>query len=172
MNQCELVMSNSTLLNSLNATDFDLVLADPTVMCGELIATKMGVPFVYNVRTLPAELHFSLSQTPMPLSYVPMINTEFSDKMNLFERTLNMITYAYQTIGVRAGLSMMDSIVHKYIDSNRSFLDIVSQSSMWLIRYIFEILLNKQPSVSQLCQIANLSYVSLCYCDLSVAWFT
>lgn len=148
MNQCELVMSNSTLLNSLNATDFDLVLADPTVMCGELIATKMGVPFVYNVRTLPAELHFSLSQTPMPLSYVPMINTEFSDKMNLFERTLNMITYAYQTIGVRAGLSMMDSIVHKYIDSNRSFLDIVSQSSMWLIRYIFEIVLNKQPSVS------------------------
>jgi len=137
MNQCELVMSNSTLLNSLNATDFDLVLADPTVMCGELIATKMGVPFVYNVRTLPAELHFSLSQTPMPLSYVPMINTEFSDKMNLFERTLNMITYAYQTIGVRAGLSMMDSIVHKYIDSNRSFLDIVSQSSMWLIRTDF-----------------------------------
>jgi hypothetical protein len=112
MNQCELVMSNSTLLNSLNATDFDLVLADPTVMCGELIATKMGVPFVYNVRTLPAELHFSLSQTPMPLSYVPIVNTEFSDKMNLFERTLNMITYAYQTIGVRAGLSMMDSIGH------------------------------------------------------------
>lgn len=137
MNQCELVMSNSTLMNALNATEFDLVLADPTVMCGELIATKMGVPFVYNVRTLPAELHFALSQTPMPLSYVPMINTEYSDHMTLFQRTMNMVTYAYQTIGVRAGLSMMDSIVHKYIDTDRSFVEICSQSSMWLIRTDF-----------------------------------
>ena len=70
-------MRNNTIMNQLNSTLFDLVLADPSVMCGELIATKMGVPFVYNVRTLPGELQFALSQTPMPLAYVPMINTEF-----------------------------------------------------------------------------------------------
>ena len=48
--QCEHVISNSTIMNSLNATQFDLVLADQSVMCGELIATKLNVPFVYNVR--------------------------------------------------------------------------------------------------------------------------
>ena len=134
MNQCEIIMRNQTIMNQLNSTLFDLVLADPSVMCGELIATKMDVPFVYNVRTLPGELQFTLSQTPMPLAYVPMINTEFSDRMNLVQRTFNLITYLYQTIGVRAGLSLMDSIVHKYISPDRNFLEIVSQSSMWLIR--------------------------------------
>lgn len=137
MNQCEYIMRNGTIMSQLNSTLFDLVLADPSVMCGELIATKMGVPFVYNVRTLPGELQFTLSQTPMPLAYVPMINTEFSDRMNLIQRTLNLITYLYQTIGVRAGLSLMDSIVHKYISPDRQFLEIVSQSSMWLIRTDF-----------------------------------
>lgn len=137
MNQCEYIMRNNTIMNQLNSTLFDLVLADPSVMCGELIATKIGVPFVYNVRTLPGELQFTLSQTPMPLAYVPMINTEFSDRMNLVQRTFNLITYLYQTIFVRLGLSLMDSIVHKYISTDRQFLEIVSHSSMWLIRTDF-----------------------------------
>ena len=70
-------------------------------------------------RTLPAELQFTLSQTPMPLSYVPMINTEFSDQMNLKERTLNLLNYLGQQIGTRIGLSFMDPLVHKYINPNK-----------------------------------------------------
>lgn len=137
MDQCEHVVSNSTIMNQLNATEYDLVLADPSVMCGELIAHKLNVPFVYNVRTLPAEIQFTLSQTPMPLSYVPMINSEFSDSMNLKERTLNLLNYLGQQIGTRIGLSFMNPLVHKYINPNKGFLDIVSESSMWLIRTDF-----------------------------------
>ena len=50
MDQCEHVISNRTIMNTLNETLYDLVLADPSVMCGELIATKLKIPFVYNVR--------------------------------------------------------------------------------------------------------------------------
>jgi len=57
MDQCEHVVSNSTIMNTLNATSYDLVLADPSVMCGELIAHKLKVPFVYNVR-IASKLHF------------------------------------------------------------------------------------------------------------------
>lgn len=138
MDQCEHVISNHTIMNSLNETQYDLVLADPSVMCGELIAAKLKTPFVYNVRTLPAELQFTLSQTPMPLAYVPMINTEFSDQMNLKQRTFNLITYLVQQAGTRFGLSLqMDPLVHKYVDPNKGFLDLVSESSMWLIRTDF-----------------------------------
>jgi len=137
MDQCEHVISNTTIMNSLNATQFDLVLADPSVMCGELIATKLNVPFVYNVRTLPGEIQFTLSQTPMPLAYVPMINTEFTDRMTLKQRTINLLTYVIQQTGTRFGLSFMDPLVHKYVDPNKGFLDIVSESSMWLIRTDF-----------------------------------
>ena len=71
------------------------------------------------LRTLPAELQFTLSQTPMPLAYVPMINTEFSDRMNLKQRTFNLITYLVQQAGTRFGLSFMDPLVQKYVDPNK-----------------------------------------------------
>ena len=70
-------------------------------------------------RTLPAEIQFTLSQTPMPLAYVPMINTEFSDRMNLKQRTFNLITYLVQQAGTRFGLSFMDPLVQKYVDPNK-----------------------------------------------------
>ena len=44
-------------MNTLNDTDYDLVLADPSVMCGELIAAKLKTPFVYNVRNLFEQRH-------------------------------------------------------------------------------------------------------------------
>ena len=71
------------------------------------------------LRTLPAEIQFTLSQTPMPLAYVPMINTEFSDRMNLKQRTFNLITYLVQQAGTRFGLSFMDPLVQKYVDPNK-----------------------------------------------------
>lgn len=38
--QCEVLISNSTILNELDLRRFDLVLADPSVPCGELLAKK------------------------------------------------------------------------------------------------------------------------------------
>ena len=52
---------------------------------------KLSVPFVYNVRTLPGEMHFVLSHTPFPLSYVPMINTAYSDEMTILQPELYIV---------------------------------------------------------------------------------
>ena len=71
------------------------------------------------IRTLPGEIQFSLSQTPMPLAYVPMINTEFTDRMNLKQRTINLLNYIVQQTGTRFGLSFMDPLVHKYVTPNK-----------------------------------------------------
>lgn len=81
---------------------------------------KLRKPFVYSVRTLPAEMHFVMSQTPVPVAYVPMINTAYSDKMNLFQRTWNMINYIVQYTAVTTIMSyQMDPIVHKYVDPQK-----------------------------------------------------
>jgi glucuronosyltransferase len=136
--QCETLMASEEILKRLNHSDYDLVLADPSVPCGELLAAKLRKPFVYSVRTLPAEMHFVMSQTPVPVAYVPMINTAYSDKMNLFQRTWNMINYIVQYTAVTTIMSyQMDPIVHKYVDPQKSYLDLVSESSMWLIRTDF-----------------------------------
>ena len=86
----------------------------------KMTKNKLRKPFVYSVRTLPAEMHFVMSQTPVPVAYVPMINTAYSDKMNLFQRTWNMINYIVQYTAVTTIMSyQMDPIVHKYVDPQK-----------------------------------------------------
>jgi len=136
--QCETLLSSKTIMDGLNETNYDLILADPSVPCGELLAAKLRKPFVYSVRTLPAEMHFIMSQTPVPIAYVPMINTAYSDKMDLLQRTWNMMNYVVQYAAVKTIMGyQMDPIVHKYVDPKKGYLDIVSESSMWLIRTDF-----------------------------------
>ena len=38
--QCETLMASEEILKRLNHSDYDLVLADPSVPCGELLAAK------------------------------------------------------------------------------------------------------------------------------------
>merc|ERR1719473_1520758 len=67
-----------------------------------------------------------------------MINSEYTDKMNLFQRTANLLNYVGQSIGTTFALSyLMDPVVRKYVDPSESFLSIGGQSSMWLIRTDF-----------------------------------
>ncbi|XP_039250280.1 UDP-glucuronosyltransferase 2B31-like [Styela clava] len=136
--QCNALMTNQKILNKLAEAKYDVVLADATVACGEIIAAKLGVPLVYAVRILPAEAQFQYSQTPIPISYVPMINTEFTDRMNFLQRTMNLLSYLYQTIGVELyGKIAMDPLVQKYLGPNAGYRQLMSQASLWLIRTDF-----------------------------------
>ena len=51
--QCETLMASNATLEKLNHTDYDLVLADPSVPCGELLAAKENVANeTYSVRQI------------------------------------------------------------------------------------------------------------------------
>ena len=50
--QCEALLSNEAIMNSLNATNYDLVLADPSVPCGELLAAKEWLLHILTIRNL------------------------------------------------------------------------------------------------------------------------
>ena len=45
--QCETLMASEEILKRLNHSDYDLVLADPSVPCGELLAAKELVKKVH-----------------------------------------------------------------------------------------------------------------------------
>jgi glucuronosyltransferase len=69
-----------------------------------------------------------MSHTPLPLSYVPMINSAFSDHMTVIERTWNMINYWLQTTAVKIVFGWkLDPVVHQYVDKNLGFLDVVGK---------------------------------------------
>ena len=44
--QCETLLSSKTIMDNLNETNYDLILADPSVPCGELLAAKVSLHLV------------------------------------------------------------------------------------------------------------------------------
>lgn len=59
---CNAILNSDAVFERLRAAKFQVVIADATVFCGEIIAAKLGVPLVYAARILPAEMQFQLSQ--------------------------------------------------------------------------------------------------------------
>uniref|UniRef100_A0ABM5GPV9 UDP-glucuronosyltransferase 2A2-like n=1 Tax=Pogona vitticeps TaxID=103695 RepID=A0ABM5GPV9_9SAUR len=94
---CEGVLANQELLAQLRKNKYDVLLSDPVVICGDLIALKLGIPFIYTLRFTPAltvERH--CGKIPAPPSYVPAVLSELSDRMPFGERVKNIISYCVQ----------------------------------------------------------------------------
>jgi len=53
--QCETLMASEEILKRLNHSDYDLVLADPSVPCGELLAAKELVKIDQILRVVHAK---------------------------------------------------------------------------------------------------------------------
>lgn len=94
---CDGVLNNPTLMAKLQDQDFNVLIADPVTICGDLVALKLGIPFVYTLRFSPAftvERH--CGKIPAPTSYVPAALSELTDQMSFGERVKNTISYSLQ----------------------------------------------------------------------------
>uniref|UniRef100_A0A3Q4GV52 UDP glucuronosyltransferase 5 family, polypeptide B4 n=1 Tax=Neolamprologus brichardi TaxID=32507 RepID=A0A3Q4GV52_NEOBR len=88
------LLENKALIQSLKDAEYDLVLTDPATPTGAILAQYLKLPLVFNVRwTSQGEGHFSIA--PFPLSYVPIVGSELSDKMSFFERLLNVLIFGF-----------------------------------------------------------------------------
>nr|XP_003222439.1 PREDICTED: UDP-glucuronosyltransferase 2A2 isoform X1 [Anolis carolinensis] len=96
---CDRVVLNQTLMERLESVGFDILIADPLLPCGELVAEKLHLPFVYTFR-------FSVGNTmecvcgviPAPPSFVPASLGGLTDRMSFMQRTRNMLFYALHDI--------------------------------------------------------------------------
>ncbi|XP_078233801.1 UDP-glucuronosyltransferase 2C1 isoform X3 [Pogona vitticeps] len=96
---CDAIFLNRKLLEKLDSTGFDILISDPAVVCGELLAEKLHLPFIYSFR-------FSFGNTmerlcggmPSPPSYVPASLGGLTDRMSFMERMRNMLFYFSQDI--------------------------------------------------------------------------
>lgn len=51
---CDGILNNPKLMARLQKGGFDVLVVDPTTICGDLVALKLGIPFVYTLRFSPA----------------------------------------------------------------------------------------------------------------------
>ncbi|XP_044874795.1 UDP-glucuronosyltransferase 2A3-like isoform X7 [Mauremys mutica] len=133
---CDSVVWNEELMKMLREAAFDILLADPLVLGGELVAEKLGVPFVYTFR-------FSMGNTverlcgglPAPPSYVPASMGSLTDRMSFMERMKNMFFYALQDVLFHQVFCREWSQYYSDVLGRPTTLcETMGKAEMWLIR--------------------------------------
>lgn len=143
------VFEDENLMRSLHDAKYDVVLTDPGIGGGAMLARRLQLPLVFNVRwTIQGEAHLLIA--PSPLSYVPFTATELTDRMTFPQRISNVCKYIL-------GMYMMSTItepnykplVMRYfgpeVDYSTFFLD----ADIWLMRtdFIFEFPRPTMPNI-------------------------
>ncbi|XP_055650134.1 UDP-glucuronosyltransferase 2A2 isoform X1 [Falco peregrinus] len=94
---CDAVLTNRELMAHLQGSGYDLLLSDPVTLCGDLLALKLAIPFIYSLRFSPAStVERHCGKIPAPPSYTPAALSELTDCMSFGERIKNIVSYHLQ----------------------------------------------------------------------------
>uniref|UniRef100_A0A3B4BFF5 UDP-glucuronosyltransferase n=1 Tax=Periophthalmus magnuspinnatus TaxID=409849 RepID=A0A3B4BFF5_9GOBI len=142
------LMEDEIKMKFIRDSKFDLILTDPVIPTGVIMAHYLGLPLVYNVRwaTL-GEAHLSFA--PSPLSYIPLTGTMFSDKMSFFERVVNVLVYAVGYMQISYCVSPYQGLIEKYVGPDEDYFSIFLKADIWLMRvdFVFEFPRPTMPNV-------------------------
>ncbi|XP_072371698.1 UDP-glucuronosyltransferase 3A1-like [Scyliorhinus torazame] len=89
--QCEWIMSDNQLMNSLKAEQFDIAVVDMFNPCSPLVAEKLRLRFV--AVHAGNFWNWYLAGLPSPPSYVPVANSLLTDQMGFWGRLKNSIMF-------------------------------------------------------------------------------
>ncbi|XP_070583084.1 UDP-glucuronosyltransferase 2A1-like isoform X1 [Erythrolamprus reginae] len=133
--RCEAVLSNQELMSKLKKAKYDVLLSDPVMQCGDLIALKLNIPFMYTLRFSPAStVERHCGKMPAPPSYVPAALSEFTDKLSFGERIKNIISYYIQDYVFQKYWGEWDSYYSQVLGRPTTLCEIMGKAEIWLIR--------------------------------------
>ncbi|XP_008286107.1 UDP-glucuronosyltransferase 2B20-like [Stegastes partitus] len=143
------IFDNKTLIKELNETGYDFVLTDPTFPCGVILAHYFKLPLVLNVRWIASgEAHFAIA--PSPLSYIPVLFSHYSDKMDFFQRMNNLIYHAMLVyMHYYVSVPPYQAICDRYFGNDVSAMTLTQGADLWLMRvdFTFELPRPTMPNV-------------------------
>uniref|UniRef100_A0A3P9LIR2 UDP-glucuronosyltransferase n=1 Tax=Oryzias latipes TaxID=8090 RepID=A0A3P9LIR2_ORYLA len=142
-------MNDKALMKTLNESKFDVMLTDPCWGGGVILAKYLNLPLVFNVRWLvPEEAHFAIA--PSPLSYVPIVGSGNTDRMNFFQRVKNMFLYLVTQLQSYTAVNYVyQPICDKYLGPDHDFNRLVLDADIWLMRtdFVFDYPRPTMPNV-------------------------
>ncbi|XP_041817960.1 UDP-glucuronosyltransferase 1A5-like [Chelmon rostratus] len=143
------IFENKTLMRSIRDTQFDMVLVDPGLPVGVVVAHELKLPTVFNVRWITSgEGHFVIA--PSPTSYVPTSGNAMSDKMTFQQRVKNTLYYVLNTcIDKFVVCPHYDRLVDRYFGPDVKFYHLLQGADIWLMRvdFVFEFPRPTMPNV-------------------------
>ncbi|XP_021574000.1 UDP-glucuronosyltransferase 2A1 isoform X4 [Carlito syrichta] len=135
MEICDGVLKNQKLMEKLKKSNFSLLLSDPVFPCGDIIALKLGIPFMYTLRFSPAStVEKHCGKVPYPPSYVPAVLSELTDQMSFADRIRNFISYRLQDYMFETLWNSWDSYYSKALGRPTTLCEIMGKAEIWLIR--------------------------------------
>ncbi|KAM9753151.1 UDP-glucuronosyltransferase 2C1-like isoform 1-T2 [Menidia menidia] len=143
------MFEDKSLMESLHAAKYDVVLTDPGIGGGAMLARRLQVPLVFNVRwTIQGEAHFLMA--PSPLAYIPFTATELTDKMTFGQRVKNVLSYiaGMYTLSYITEPSYKP-IVRHYFGPDVHYSTFFLDADIWLMRsdFVFEYRRPTMPNI-------------------------
>ncbi|NXX75287.1 CGT galactosyltransferase, partial [Urocolius indicus] len=132
LENCDLVLGNSTVLQKLQQERFDLLLVDPNEMCGFILAHVLRVKYAV-ISTgfwFPAEIGAT-----SPVAYVPEFNSLMTDRMSLLGRAWNLLVYLITRVATKLViLPKFERLMEKHrVEPKTSMLDLVHGTSLFFL---------------------------------------
>ncbi|XP_051472570.1 UDP-glucuronosyltransferase 2A2-like isoform X2 [Apus apus] len=116
---CDAVLTNQELMGHLQRSSYDLLLSDPVTLCGDLLALKLTIPFIYSLRFSPAStVERHCGKIPAPPSYAPAALSELTDCMSFGERIKNIVSYHLQDYVFQSYWGEWDTYYSKILDNS------------------------------------------------------
>ncbi|KAM7380755.1 hypothetical protein PAMP_004030 [Pampus punctatissimus] len=134
---CESLLNNQPLMSQMQGESFDLLLTDPFLPCGSILAHVFSIPAIYFLRGLPCGLDTKANQCPSPPSYVPVSFTGNPKNMSFPQRVKNMVMYLVESYMCRIMYGHFDDLVSRYLEDDMTYMDLLSHGAIWLLRYDF-----------------------------------
>ncbi|XP_063775867.1 UDP-glucuronosyltransferase 2A2-like isoform X1 [Pseudophryne corroboree] len=132
---CNGIFKNERLLVKLQRSNFDIVLSDPVLPCGELLAQILQIPFVYTLRFSAGFVFERLcGKAPAPASFVPAATSELQEQMCFLERVQNLLLYLVHDLFQLLVWKEWDYFYSNILGRPTSLCEIMGKAEMWLIR--------------------------------------
>ncbi|XP_070831812.1 UDP-glucuronosyltransferase-like [Chaetodon trifascialis] len=134
---CDSLLNNQNLISRLREEGFDVLLTDPFLPCGSILAHLFSIPAVYFLRGLPCELDSKANQCPSPPSFVPVYFSGNTDTMTFPQRVKNMVMSIVESYICRITYVHFDDLVSRHLGGSMTYKDLIGHAAFWLLRYDF-----------------------------------
>ncbi|XP_055726253.1 UDP-glucuronosyltransferase-like [Salvelinus fontinalis] len=132
---CEGLLYDKPLMQRLRGDGFKMMLTDPFLPCGSVIADSFNIPVVYFSRGIPCGLDEKAAQCPTPPSYVPRLFSGNTDNMDFLGRVKNMLMYSLESYLCTVMFASFDELTSRYLEKDMTYRELLGHGAIWLLRY-------------------------------------
>ncbi|MBZ3878019.1 UDP-glucuronosyltransferase 2A3 [Sciurus carolinensis] len=133
---CRKAVYNESLMEKLRETKYDVMVIDPMIPCGELVAELLGVPFVNTIRlSMGNTIERYCGHLPVLPSYVPVSMGGLTDRMTFMERVKNMMfTLFFDFVLQQYDFQFWDQLYSEALGRPTTLCETMGKAEIWLIR--------------------------------------